>query len=170
MLMCREHWFRLPRHMRKAVLDEYARAGGTDGPIKDLSHEPYWRACANAVEFICKTEGRPLENAYRKTARLLAGKRDVEAAERRIQARRVKRVPATSFAVGERVRHSFFGLGTVLEVTGEATLRIKFDGGEVREISMLFKSRVTSAVDEDGEEAEIRPERRRLVLKKSRAP
>ncbi len=159
--MCKEHWFRLPGHMRKAVWETYAEAGGTDGPIEDLQYEPYWRACANAVEFICKMEGKPLDNGYRNMAtKLLQDRMSVEA-EDRIKLRKLKAVNPAALVPGARVKHTVFGLGRVIGSSG-STIRVQFDEHGEKELSIAFKCKLSLVEKEVTNQPEVR---KRLVLR-----
>lgn len=71
LFMCPKHWSLVPPPLQMAVWDEYTKAGGVGGPIKNLRYAPYYAACADAVEFVARAEGKPEHNSYRNVANKL---------------------------------------------------------------------------------------------------
>jgi hypothetical protein len=61
MLMCREHWFRVPQEIRNRIWNTYR-----EGQSIDTVTPAYLRAAAEAIEVVARSEGLPIDNPFRR--------------------------------------------------------------------------------------------------------
>ena len=61
-LMCPSHWFKVPKNLQSAVWSAFKGTIAT----QRLDSIPYMKACAEAVEYIAKLEGKDINNFYRR--------------------------------------------------------------------------------------------------------
>lgn len=68
LFMCLQHWTRLPSALQQPIWTAYRASKNAGERGRSIA---YMTACADAVEFIAKLEGKPIENSYRRAAVLL---------------------------------------------------------------------------------------------------
>lgn len=66
--MCLAHWTKLPSHMQAAILAAY-RANKTE--VERCRSLAYMTACAEAVEYLARLEGKPEANSYRRVVMVM---------------------------------------------------------------------------------------------------
>jgi hypothetical protein len=67
-LMCIRHWSMLPRDIQRAVWEAHHDHSSRGARLASFE---YLSACADAVEFIARSEGRLTRNAFRNLARMV---------------------------------------------------------------------------------------------------
>lgn len=68
LLMCLPHWTKVPSDLQAAVWKAYRAQPNPTQRARDIA---YMTACADAVEFVARLEGRPEANSYRRVVQLL---------------------------------------------------------------------------------------------------
>lgn len=64
-LGCKYHWFHVPEQMKQAITEHHQTQK------QNQFHQPYWEACADAIEYVADLEGLPGANRYRENAEIL---------------------------------------------------------------------------------------------------
>ena len=70
LFMCRKHWSMLQPQMQRNVWNTYKKRGNVPGK-NPQGWVDYYDACAVAVEYVAKMEGKDIENSYRRVAHAL---------------------------------------------------------------------------------------------------